>query len=522
MSCEDYQHLDRVVAILGEYGRYQILIMVLLSLTVIPCGYMGVMPIFIADTPAYQCRNWLKSMPCDGNSSSCYPSKVDANWSEAVEPCNGTDRCVDGWIFSNESYTIVSEWELVCENAWKVPTSTSLYFTGVLLGSLIFGQLSDRYGRKPVLFLTILLHSVTALIQAASVNWVMFCVLNCMRGLGQVACFTASCIIGSEMMGKSARLSFNLLGLCVATGIGLALLAMLAYFIRGWRMLLVATAIPSIFSLPFWWVIPESPRWLLSRGRAKEAEKVLRRAAKMNRIHPSVIMFKVDNDPPLLQHSSKDKQTFTFMDLIRTTNLRNITCLGCVTWFVSSMVFFGLALSTGNLKENIYLNNFISAATEAAAYIFTWLLISRVSRPTLIFASLMFTGMTLLVVRLVPEDMHAIIQVLVFSGRFGSSIAYGSEYLFFSELYPTVVRNTGLGVVATAGRIGTIICPYVIYIGGTNKILPFIIFGSSSVIAALLSLLLPDTRNSKLPDLINEAKPSRCCFPCMQASDSKD
>ncbi|XP_019712393.1 solute carrier family 22 member 5-like isoform X3 [Hippocampus comes] len=434
---EKYQDFDVALAFLGEYGRFQILMMVLLSLTAIPCGYMGMLSVFIADTPTHRCRTWFNSTPHDGDSFSragpdnCYRYKADANRSEAVEPSNGTDRCEDGWIFSTESHTIVSEWELVCENAWKVPFSTSVFFIGVLFGSLVSGQLSDRFGRKHVLFFTISLQSVTALIQATSVNWVMFCALNCLRGVGHVACFVTSLVLGSEMLGESARLVYTLLGQCLCYSIGYALLPLFAYLIRSWRLLLVASAIPGLVFIFTWWI-------------------------------------------------------------------------------AISMVYYGLSLNTSNLKGNIYLNCLVSAATDAVAYIATFVLMNRAPRHTLLCVNLMFSGLTLLVVKLVPEDTHAAFQVLVLMGKLGVSVGHSFIYFFFTELYPTVVRNTGLGVLSTSGRIGTIVCPYILHIGIYSKVLPYIIFGSFSIIAAILSLVLPDTRNCKFPDLISEAKPIRC------------
>ncbi|XP_077361505.1 solute carrier family 22 member 21-like [Festucalex cinctus] len=528
-KCEDF---EGALAFLGDFGRFQVAMMLLLSLTALPCGYMGVLSVFIADTPArYYCATWGDSgAPSRADSvaapGGCYrDGRAGANWSEAGEGgSNGTDRCADGgWRFGNDSDTIVSEWELVCDNAWKVPFSTSMYFIGVLFGTLVSGQLSDRFGRKRVLFLTVLLQSLSALVQATSVNWLMFCALNCLRGVGHVACYVTSLVLGSEMLSESARLTFTVLGQTLAFSVGYALLPLLAYFIRGWRMLLVASAIPGLLFIPTWGVIPESPRWLLQRGRIEEAEMVIRRAAKINRIHAPDVIFKRGGDSKLLEKSDEDNQMSTFMDLIRITNLRNITGLGVFIWLANSMVFYGLSLNTSNLQGNNYLNCFVSAVIDAAGYVSTWFLINRVPRPALLFCTLMFSGIMMLVVKVVPEDMPVPFQVVFFVGKLGVAVAYCCIFVFFSELYPTVVRNTGLGVLSTAGRIGTIISPYVIYVGIYSKILTYIIFGSFSVIAAILSLLLPDTRNCKFPDLISEAKPIRsCCMPKKMPSDNPE
>lgn len=171
------------------------------------------------------------------------------------------------------------------------------------------------------------------------------------------------------------------------------------------------------------------------------------------------------------------------------------------------MVYYGLSLNSSNLHGNIYLNCFISAAIDIVVYVATWLLIDRAPRPTLLFTTLMFCGIMLLVIKLVPEgmctilavpginqntrqistlfklflitafffpDMPIMVQVLALVGKTGVSAAYCFIYVFFTELMPTVVRNMGLGICATAGRIGAIICPYLLYMG---KCAFFLFFG---------------------------------------------
>uniref|UniRef100_A0A3Q3WAM5 Major facilitator superfamily (MFS) profile domain-containing protein n=1 Tax=Mola mola TaxID=94237 RepID=A0A3Q3WAM5_MOLML len=495
------EDFDNSTSFLGDYGFFQISMMVLLSLSIVPSGNMDMISVFMSDTPEYHCKASLNSTL---NSSrigpdSCSRNKVTVNWTETAGQSNDTEPCLDGWVFSTEMYTatIVSEWDLVCDNAWKVPFSTSIYFIGILFGSIISGHLSDRFGRKPVFFLTMLLQAVTTLIQAASVSWLMFCILNCMRGL--MSAYVASLTLGSEMLSNSARVFFSAVCHCLGYGIGYALLPLFAYFIRGWRMLLVAAAIPSALFIPLLWVIPESPRWLLHKGRVEEAELIIRNAAKWNKVPAPEVIFRD-------QTEGGEERTYNYVDFICNTNLRNITILGVFIWFSVSVVYFGLSLNTSNLNGNPYLNCFISAAIDIMAYIAIWLLVNHVPRPTLLFCTLMFCGVMLLVTQLIPQEMQVMLQVFALGGKIGVAGAYCFIFMFFTELFPTVVRNMGLGVVSTASHIGIIISPYFIYMGVHMKILPFIIFGTSSIVAGAVSMLLPDTRNSKLPDVISQTR----------------
>ncbi|KAF3858401.1 hypothetical protein F7725_011602 [Dissostichus mawsoni] len=520
MSSRTTKDFDEITAFLGDYGSFQILMIVLLSLSTIMCGYTGMIVVFVSDTPEHHCKVLInytrnatdvevsfRNQSIWIGSDSCSRYTLNRSSTEAGRPHdtggpNDTEPCLDGWVFSTERYTatIVSEWDLVCHNAWMVPFTTSLFFVGVLIGSFVSGHFSDRFGRKPVFFFTLALQTFTPLIQATSVSWLITCVFSNLNAMLQCS--------GSEMLSPTARMSYALLGHSVGFGVGYALLPLFAYLIRGWRMLLVASAIPGLLFIPTWWVIPESPRWLLQKGRVEEAELIIRAAAKRNQVQAPEVIFRADECLELMQNTGEERQTYTYLDLIRTPNMRNITILGVLIWTATSMVFYGLSLNTSNINGNVYLTCFVSAVIDIVVYVATWMLVNRVQRTTLICSAMMFCGIMLLVIKLVPEDMHVMFQVLALVGKVGVSSAYCIIFVIFTELIPTVVRNMGLGVASTAGRIGTIICPFVIYMGKCvySKILPYIVFGTISIMAAAVSMLLPDTRNSKLPDLISQAK----------------
>lgn len=71
----------------------------------------------------------------------------------------------------------------------------------------------------------------------------------------------------------------------------------------------------------------------------------------------------------------------------------------------NAMVFYGLSLNTSNMNGNVYLNCFVSAASEIVAYVVAWLLVNRVPRPTILCSTLMFCGILLLIIKLVPEGL---------------------------------------------------------------------------------------------------------------------
>ncbi|XP_058022038.1 solute carrier family 22 member 4 isoform X2 [Ahaetulla prasina] len=272
---------DEIIAFLGEWGPYQRLIFFLLSASIIPNGFNGMSAVFLAGTPEHRCRvpasanlsaEWLNaSIPLeerDGRQvrSQCSRYSLDAliNFS-AWNLVPGRDvnlsqvkqeKCLDGWEYSREVYlsTIVTEWNLVCDNDWKAPLTTSLFFVGVLLGSFISGQLSDKFGRKAILFATMGVQTGFSFLQIFSTSWEMFTVLFLIVGMGQISNYVVAFILGTEILGKSVRIIFSTLGVCIFFAIGYMLLPLFAYFIREWRMLLLALTVPGVCCIPLWWM----------------------------------------------------------------------------------------------------------------------------------------------------------------------------------------------------------------------------------------------------------------------------
>ncbi|XP_045406703.1 solute carrier family 22 member 5 isoform X1 [Lemur catta] len=519
---------DEVTAFLGEWGPFQRLVFFLLSASIVPNGFSGMSAVFLAATPEHRCRvpdaanlsgAWRNhSVPLrlqDGRRvpHSCrrYRLAAIANFSAlGLEPGRDVDleqleqeRCLDGWEFSRDVYlsTIVTEWNLVCEDDWKAPLTISMFFVGVLVGSFVSGQLSDRFGRKKVLFATMGMQTGFSFLQVFSKNFEMFIVLFVLVGMGQISNYVAAFVLGTEILSKSVRIVFCTLGVCIFYAFGYMVLPLFAYFIRDWRMLLLALTVPGVLCVALWWFIPESPRWLISQGRFEEAEVIIRRAAKVNGTPAPSTIF----DPSELQDlSSKKQPSHSILDLLRTRNIRIVTIMSIILWMTISVGYFGLSLDTPNLHGDIYLNCFLSAVVEVPAYVLAWLLLRHLPRRYSMATALFLGGSVLLFVQLVPPDLYYLATALVMVGKFGVTAAFSMVYVYTAELYPTVVRNMGVGVSSTASRLGSILSPYFVYLGAYDRFLPYILMGSLTILTAILTLFLPESFGTPLPDTIDQ------------------
>uniref|UniRef100_A0A8D0DX27 Solute carrier family 22 member 4 n=1 Tax=Salvator merianae TaxID=96440 RepID=A0A8D0DX27_SALMN len=520
---------DEVIAFLGEWGPFQRLIFFLLSASIIPNGFNGMSAVFLAGTPEHRCRvpasaaanlsaAWLNaSIPLEERDGRQVPSRCRRyrlaalfNFSaERLEPGRDVnlsqvqqEKCLDGWEYSREPYlsTVVSEWNLVCDDKWKTPLTMSLFYVGVLLGSFISGQLSDRFGRKAILFATMGVQTGFSFVQIFSTSWEMFTVLFLIVGMGQISNYVVAFILGTEILGKSVRIIFSTLGVCIFFAIGYMLLPLFAYFIRDWRMLLLALTVPGLFCVPLWWLIPESPRWLISQGRVKEAETIIRNAAKRNGIPcPEILLDAVEVEDLKTKH-----QQGIILDLFRTPNIAVITVMSLLLWMFTSIGYFGLSLSTPNLHGNAYLNCFLSAVIEVPAYVIAWLLLRTLPRRYSIAGTLFLGGGVVLFIQLVPARFNILSVTLVMLGKFGITSAFSMLYVFTAELYPTAVRNMAVGATSMASRVGSIIAPFFVFFDAYDKYLPYILMGSLTVLIGILTLFLPESYGNPLPETVEE------------------
>ncbi|CAH0403094.1 unnamed protein product [Chilo suppressalis] len=196
------------------------------------------------------------------------------------------EACAHGWRFSKEHYlkTLVTEYSLVCDSAWMPTTGTALFWVGSVFGNLIFGSISDRYGRRPTILLMILLEVPLSIAASFPSTYWSYAGIRVICGLFFPALYQQPFILALELMPPNKRPYTGIfVGMLFASG--MCLLALVAFAIRDWFYLSLATSLPFVFLFGYYWLLPESPRWLVGRGRIAKAEKVYRDLAKKNGIN---------------------------------------------------------------------------------------------------------------------------------------------------------------------------------------------------------------------------------------------
>merc|ERR550525_1343072 len=175
-------------------------------------------------------------------------------------------------------------------------------------------------------------------------------------------------------------------------------------------------------------------------------------------------------------------------------------------WFTNSFVYYGLTLNSGSLiPGNLHINFVIGGALEVVAYILTIIALIYFGRRISMSVTMVFGGLYLLLTPAVPVAGKAVLGQL---GKFAITGSFAMVYVYAAEIFPTVVRNVGLGSASMCARVGSIIAPFVGRELGqaTSPVVPLVIFGATSLLAGILVLLLPETRNCPLPDTIEQGE----------------
>ncbi|XP_025088668.1 organic cation transporter protein-like [Pomacea canaliculata] len=364
------------------------------------------------------------------------------------------------------------------------------------------GMISDRFGRKTSMMIALLLHIAACIGTAFATSFLVFTSLRFFVGVSNMGIFLSAYVLGLELVGDRVRtlcgslfMMFWCFGLFIETGV--------AYGLRTWWHLQLAMASPTVLFLSYIWLVEESPRWMLNKNKLTEVNDLLQKLAKINGrpTPPSVYgLEKPKGENPLRMFTNR-------VTLVRTLII-------FLNWMVVTLVYYGLSLNVGNIGTNIYLSFFMSAMAELLGYLLSSLLLDRVGRKTMYCGSMIFSGLACLATMfpVIYDAQYKKVIILVLSnvGKMGASSAYAIIYLFSAELFPTVARNSLLGISCTIGHLGGVISPYIsqltVIVGGKLGVaLPLVVMGGPGLGASLLALLLPETLHRKLPETVEDA-----------------
>ncbi|KAE9421081.1 hypothetical protein Angca_008763, partial [Angiostrongylus cantonensis] len=517
---------------IGEMGRYQRIQFLLVclptiivsmhalswSLAAVPVPFRCASPLETHESPYLtndssfsikECRDW-NDMPV-AISESGIPG-VNCYYNEECE-LDGVHCLVHVYDRSRIRYSAVDRFDISCSRGWIRATVQAFYYVGQMIGSMVFGVLGDRIGRKKVFFIAILVQIFCGLASVAAPSWWLFAFFRAGLGFSHPGIFVIAVVIGMELVGPQYRKlasvitgGFFAVGQCLISlkNYFKVLLGIEGYFFTDYRYLQLAIVSPAFFFLSYWWLVPESARWLVAQRKYMDADKVLQRAAKINGVTlPENWWEQLDME------SEPNKTTvkkYKMWDLFKTPVLRKRTLVTFFLWPVVSLVYYGMAMKPNALGGDIYINFIFSASVEIPALILVLMLIDRLGRRMVLSGGYFLAGGCLLMNYFMGDNatlVVAIVQMMITKGAITGT--YASIYTYSPELFPTVIRNTAMGCCSMIARLGAISASYISLwiVESFGKVYMIVPFATMAIFAGLLTLLfLPETMGKSLPETI--------------------
>jgi len=400
---------------------------------------------------------------------------------------------------------LVSEWKL---SPAEVGMIISAGYVGQIFGAVIFGSLAEKFGRLKILFVTILIFvsmDVACLFAWSATSMIAFRFLQGVGTGGEVP--VASAYI-NEFIGAEKRGRFFLL-YEVIFPIGLMFAGMVGFFlvpIYGWKAMFIVGLVPSVLTIPLRWFMPESPRWLASKGRIAEADAIVKMLEDNARQSGAVLREPVVRPvDPRASARSDWRELFNGIYLKRTLMIWGLwACVymvnnGLVTWLPTLYrQVFQLPLQTSLAY------GWITSGVGVVASILCALLIDKVGRKPWYAVAFLLAMLPLLMlswlgatsateVLILATATYAILQTIAFS-----------LYLYSAELYPTRLRAVGTGFGSAWLRAGSSIGPILVgtIVAGLGVRYVFAAFAAVALVGGLTTLLFAiETKGRVLEEL---------------------
>ncbi len=376
-----------------------------------------------------------------------------------------------GWLLDAFEVNIIGNVLGVLKRLWRLTdfqasALVAVWLIGIMAGALGFGYLADRFGRRKLFLLTLLLYSAFTVISAFSPGYFFFMVFRFLTAIGVGAEYSAvnaaiGELIPAHYRGRANAIVMNFwpLGAILAAGLSLLFLNLLPAAV-GWRLAFGLGAVIALFTVWARRILPESPRWLLGRGRRAEA------LAVTQQIEAGTSQFGLpaESEPT----AAEPAQGFFHQLGVLLCEHPARLALGSLLDFSEAAGYYGIfaflpliVLPRVNISEAqapwFFLIGNVGAAGGGAL---AAPMLDKAGRKVTVTAFYLVAALSMLAMGWATLSGRASWVMAAFIGvNFCATGSWVSAYPTFSEIFPTALRSTGIGFSVAFGRIGAALAP---------------------------------------------------------------
>ncbi|WP_141886756.1 MFS transporter [Leucobacter komagatae] len=390
----------------------------------------------------------------------------------------------------------------------------SVGFLGMAIGASLGGLLADRIGRRQVFALTLLIYGLATGASALVGGLALLLIFRFLVGLGLGAELPVASTYVSEF--APARIRGRIIVILEAFwAVGWTASAIIGYFVvpaseNGWRWAFVIGAVPAVYALVVRLGLPESPRWLASRGRTAEAEKIVAEfeaSAGMGAGSGAAPSSPTPEVAPPPAPEAQAAAVHNRLAAIWAPEYRTRTAAIWAVWFCVNFAYYGafiwipsILVDAGfGLVRSFGFTLLITLAQLPGYAVAAWLIEKWGRRLTL---SVFLIGSAASALAFGTAETEGAIIAAGMALSFFNLGAWGALYAVTPEIYPTSLRGTGAGWAAGFGRIASIIAPLLVPVmlsaGGAG--LTFAVFAVFFVVAAAAAWALVEYRGKALEE----------------------
>ncbi len=424
-----------------------------------------------------------------------------------------------GWLLDSFEVSIIGNVLGVLKTEWQLSDLqasglVSIWLVGITLGALVFGYLADRFGRKRLFIITLLLYAISTLISAISPSYGIFIVFRLLTAIGVGAEYSAinaaiGELIPARVRGRASALvmCFWPLGSILAAFASLFFLNLLPPSL-GWRLAFGFGAIMALVALWARRVLPESPRWLVSRGRADEAHAIVTQieAGAPDFGPTGTVPSSPSNEPGffrklglLFRHHPWRLGLGVALDLSGSIGYYGIFA------FLPLIVLPRIHIADGQVPWFFLIGN----VGALAGGLMVVALLDGAGRKVTVTLSYVLAAVAMLVMGWATvRGSSGLVLAAFVAANFFATMSWISAYPTFSEIFPTQLRSTGIGFSVAVGHLGAGLAPLalVAIARSTSIMASFAVLAGAYLLGAIVMipwiLKGPEGRGRSLEEMV--------------------